>query len=262
MSGVQLSSSEVCVSRVEFSWLRSVKAVSSKCRGVVAIKMASGMSSNSVTRFVSSAPLVSGLSKRRVGCVSGVRVKRSVASELSLVALASGPRSQGPKSAVLAALERSRRAAADRNVQRLRQRFASQAPVRRQSEYRVASQVPASGWLCRRALRSMHSVSSRSVASELKFQSRRVPSTTSVTSVEFIMSRPGPIPRLSMSRIESECAFDQSGSASLRVQSVASASVGEWRPVGDALRNVLSQLASKQVEASATVSSLEPKRVH
>lgn len=242
------------------------------CRGGGVIKTKSSAAS-----FVSSAAKVpvQSFSKRRVGCVRSVRSVRvnvSVASGLSGVALASGPVLQGPKRVVHAALEKSRRAAADRKVQRLQQRFAGEdtARERASSSARWLRGV-ASSVFRRVALRPLSPVPLR--RSELRHvESASVPGLRPLrraSTVECVMSRPS---RVIAFPLESKRASELPKSAlpesvlvasrvQVQVQSVAS--VGEWRPVGEALRGVLSQLASKKmVEASTAVNSPESMRVH
>lgn len=191
------------------------------------------MNSKSVASLVSSASRISSLSKRRVGCVCSVRVKVSVASALSAVASASGPILHGPKSAVLAALQSSRRAAAERQVERIQQRLAG-----------LASIGPVDG------LSASRSSSLRPLVSVALRQSKLF-RPSAVSSVESVMSR-----SVALKAFSSASEFRV---ASSELKSVAS--VDEWRPVGDVLRNVLSQIASKKVEASTKVSS-QTRQVH
>lgn len=215
--------------------LSGVKVLSSETGRVGAGASVSALDEASIS-IVSSASELTILSARAVqsvGCVGSIPVKRCVASRLCSVASVSGSDPQGPKSAVLPALERSRRAAATGRVQRL---------VQRQWQ-RLAPQIPVGSSQLRSSWSSaaMPGECSGLRRSESKVAiMRRVQSSSLQTMTEASLHPVTVVPVAS-------------------VQSVAP--VGEWRLVSEALHGVLSSLASK-VEASTTVSSTEPGRVH
>lgn len=196
-----------------------------------------------VACFVGSVSRVAEFRKRSVGSVSGVGsvgVKGSVAFELSRVASESGPGFHGPKGVVRAALKRTRRAAAEK-VQRIQQRLSGQNSV-------VSSVLCSSDRVALRLCQSRFSKSQSASCS------------VAVSENECVMLRPSVLSPVSALSLQPR--VEVSRGEGVECQSVASvASVGEWRPVGDALRSVLFNLATK-VEASTQMSSQLSRQLH
>lgn len=241
-------------------------------RGVGQAGVSARVGSGSAFSIVRGSSAGSVASASQSSCVGSVKRQRSVASWLRNVASAYGSIPHDPKSVLVGALHKSRRAAAAAMVQRIAARLAGRPPVGARSMSSVSSSCA--------GLRLVASASGTVASASVELSKRGVVSgsvgarsslSQGLKSRMSHMSRSSELQASSLRLVASVSVVSASGSVASESgsvasveqasRSVASASVGEWRSVGEASSSVLMRVAGK-VEASTKSAVEMSKRVH